>query len=252
MLVIDHAGTGRGGGPLTTSSESIGLLRAQGLCRIIVAVDTIDRTFDAEHLFGDAASPADLSVRLSDLAHPALWRRERGETGYPAYWPEIDGWSRRRRMQMDQLLAADGQKLATVLTWDRHAFKDLTTRQQASLAPSHGALERVGWANAWKDGGADLTAAERRAIGDLAYRGRPGPRWHAVHARAALASAWLDRWIRLEVLPVGRPAMPVSQLAVEWPQTVLSRTDDFDRWMECAAAGAAPTSDPVDRSPYAG
>ena len=125
-------------------------------------------------------------------------------------------------MQIDQSVVSDGKSLYEVLGWDKHVFETMTRRQRGCLAPSRTAVQRLDWRNGWRDGGTDLTPRQRRAIADLAYWGHPIPQWHAVRARAALASAWLDRWIRLEVLPVGRSLLPVSQLAVEWPETVLS------------------------------
>ncbi len=244
VLVIDHAGTGPSGHRLSTSSEATGTIRATGHCRIIVAVDTVSRSFDAGHLFGDHRSPADLSVRLADLAHPALWRREPGETGFPAYWPELAGWAMRRRTQMDQLMRSPKATLAQILLWAPRRFGELSRRQAGALDPAHTNLRAVRWTGAWTRSGRDLTAPIRERIVSIALGGRPVPQWHARHALAALGAAWLDRWVRLELLPVSRPLLTASRVASIWPQAVHNDAASVAEWIEQAQTATAATSDP--------
>ena len=244
VLVIDHAGTGPSGHRLSTSSESIGAIRATGGCRVIVAVDTVARTFDAGHLFGDHRSPADLSVRLADLAHPALWRREPGESGFPAYWPELEGWTLRRRTQMDALMRSPKANLAQILSWAPRRFGELSRRQAGCLDPAHTNLRAVRWTSAWTRSGGDLTVPVRERIASIAEHGRPAPQWHARHAMAALGAAWLDRWVRLKLLPVSRPLLTMSRMAAIWPQAVWKDAKSVAEWIGRAQAGTAATSDP--------
>ena len=244
VLVIDDAGTGPSGHPLSTSREAIGAIRATGRCLVIVAVDTAKHCFDAAHLFGDHHSPADLSVRLSDLAHPALWRRERGESGFPAYWPELAGWTMRRRMQMDQLLGAPKATLEDVLGWPRRRFGELSRRQAGCLDPAHTALAKVRWSGAWARSCGDLTLAVRERMAAASDHGRPIPQWHARHAMAALGAAWLDRWVRLELLPVSQPLLSTSRIAAIWPQVMDNDAGSVAEWIEKAQTATAATSDP--------
>ena len=244
VLVIDHAGTGPSGHRLSTSSEAIGAIRATGRCPVIVAVDTVARSFDAGHLFGDHRSPADLSVRLTDLAHPALWRREPGESGFPAYWPELLGWTMRRRAQMDMLLRSQKATLDQILHWAPRRFGELSRRQAGALDPAHTNLRAVRWTGAWTRSGAELTPPLRERIASIASRGRPVPQYHAHHALAALGAAWLDRWVRLELLPASRPLLTMGQVAAIWPQAVDNGAASVAEWIGKAQTATAATSDP--------
>ena len=218
VLVIDHAGTGPNGHPLSSSAETIRLVRMAGTCRIVIAVDTTAHSFDGEHLFGDPDSPADLAVRLVDLANRALWARKPGKgTAHPAYWPEMLCWTGRRQRQMQNLLENEKRPVVDVLGLSRNAQRALTRRQCGRLAPRSKSIARLGWVTAWMDADTSLPIGQRKRIHEQARHGRPWAKWRARRARAEAAAAWLDRWVRLELLPVSVPTLSLHEVLELYP-----------------------------------
>ena len=235
ILVIDDAGTGPSGHPLSSSAETVRLLRIAGGCRIVVAVDTTPRTFDAEHLFGDPDSPADLAVRLADLAVPALWARSPGKRiGHPAYWPEVQSWSARRQRQIQALLDNATQPVTEVLGLSSNAQRALTRRQAGRLAPRNKSIARLGWVAAWMNADATLPVGQRRRIHEQARHGSPWAKWRAQRAQAEAAAAWLDRWVRLELLPVSMPTLCLHEVVEFYPGILHQAGNDPNTWVNAA------------------
>ena len=221
VIVMDHITRPMHRSVPETSDVSVPVVRATRGNAVIVVVDRRRCDYDADHAFGDAASPADLCIASEQLGAKRLWREREGPgTGVPSYCPELLRWAERRAAQIRVLARRPEQTALQILGLDegpRGAGSELTLRQQAALAPDSRNLSTVRWTRTYETACQDLTLMQRRTIKRYGYRRNP---WVAKASRQATlwaTAAMLDRWVRLELLPIGKPIMGLRQLIRERP-----------------------------------
>ena len=250
VVVMDHQTVRPPRSVPETSDVTVPALRATRGNAVVVVVDRSETDFDAEHVFGDSRSPADLCVRTEQLAASRMWSgRETDGAGVPAYCPELLRWAERRGAQTRELKRhPDATSLEILgLSHGRPPLRKALTRgQHAALCPHSTSLATVRWTETYETACQELTWLQRRTIRASSYRQDP---WVLQASRRAMiwaAAATLDRWVRLELLPVGRPVMGLRQVIVQHPWIVKRKGTDSLAEAANRALRAGAEGDAID------
>jgi hypothetical protein len=247
LVLLDYGLTKlqRGTGPRLTADHLAGYIRAFSTSFYVVSLNGLRGVdFDLKYLVGDFATRGDLALNTPHLAEPGLWNGKPDDGAFcPWYWPRLEEAGKRRKEQIDLILANPDRPLLDLIRFPPTLVPYLSRQAIAYLSPAaeegDGSVHAkdVRSVSAWHHfclSNRTLTKDDRRELveafgGKLGQDKCPAPETlRKVVARVVAGE--LDFWFRRDVQGPQRLLVDAPHLLAAYPYREGATVADIAAW----------------------
>lgn len=245
----------RKAGPRLTADHIAGYIRAFSSSLYVVSINRLKGVdFDLKYLVGDVATRADLALNTPHIAEPGLWNGTPTAGAFcPWYWPRLADAAKRRKEQIDLILADPDRPLFDLIKFPGRLIPYLSRQAIAYLSPAADEgdgspqAKDVRTISAWHHfcfSNRTLTKDDRRDLVE-AFGGNLGldkcPDSEPLRKVVArVAAGELDFWFRRDVLGPQRLLVDSPHLLAAYPYRQSNTAADIAAWNETTRATEAP------------